>query len=80
MLEYIVETREKDKEGNEYIKLEIPEKILYSTYDEPIEEEAIIDLAKRYLMYIEEESVPVDIEIKKDNDKEKFIVKLEIVL
>lgn len=78
MLESIVETREKDKNGNDYIKLEIPEKTLYSTYDEPIEE-AIKDLAKRYLIYIEEESIPVDIEITKDDENEKFIVKLEII-
>lgn len=57
--------------------LEIPERVVYSAYDEA-DNEAIIEIVLSYLMCVDEEGEPVNVSIRRDPENEIFKVDMEL--
>lgn len=77
MLELIKENRVKCTEGNYMMTVEIPEKVVYSAYDE-INDEAIVEILLGYLLCIDEEGEPCNLSIRKDEEKGIYKVEMEL--
>jgi hypothetical protein len=77
MLEHIKENRVKCTEGSYMMTLEIPEKVVYSAYDEP-NDEAIIEILLSYLLCIDEEGEPKNVSIIRNEEKGIFKVEMEL--
>lgn len=77
LLEHIKESRVKCTEGYYTLTLDIPEKVVYSAYDEA-DDEAIVEIVLSYLMCIDEEGDPTNVSIRRDSKNEIFKVEMEL--
>lgn len=80
LLEQIKESRVKCTEGYYTLTLDIPERVVYSAYDEADDEainEALVEIVLSYLMCIDEDGEPKNVSIRKGEDQ-NFKVEMEL--
>ncbi|MDO5707074.1 MAG: hypothetical protein Q4P31_00350 [Andreesenia angusta] len=77
MLVDIYMNKFKCNEGYYVMVLKIPEKMLYSAYDN-VDDNAIYEFVASYLSYINEEGKPRNISISKLKDN-SFVVEMELI-
>jgi hypothetical protein len=77
LLEQVKESRVKCTEGYYTLTLDIPERVVYSAYDE-VGNEAIVEIVLSYLMCIDEEGEPTNVSIRRDLENEIFKVEMEL--
>lgn len=80
LLEQIKESRVKCTEGYYTLTLDIPERVVYSAYDEADDEainEAVVEIVLSYLMCIDEDGEPKNVSIRRGEDQ-NFKVEMEL--
>lgn len=80
LLEQIKESRVKCTEGYYTLTLDIPERVVYSAYDEADDEtinEAVVEIVLSYLMCIDEDGEPKNVSVRR-GENQNFKVEMEL--